>query len=203
MRALLLLTFLAAVAVSSSQEMSARQIMLGQRTIFALGPDNRAELKLTKEQIQKITDSYQGTVHVEEHQISLMIDGDADLDAMDQAAMKVLDEGQRKRLNEIYIQELGGVVLADAQISKDLNLSDEQKKSLNALLEAAATDLMNLYMPGHDDTAHKEAEALRKSAGKKMEAVLTKEQMKAFEKMKGEPFKKKHKDGDGGGLDIQ
>lgn len=195
-----ILTLAAALAAlpAVAQEPNAREMMLGKRIFYALGPEIRAEIKLTAAQSQKIVDCFEGALQVDGDRIMLTMHGGEDMAGMEKAAMKVLDATQTKRLTECWIQTLGALTVADDEIAKQLKLTDQQRKQANSVLEAGWDEMQGVFSGGgHDESTQKAAKAVQEETGKKIEKILTEDQRKAFEKMKGEPMKKKDKK-DGG-----
>lgn len=192
-RPLVLLSLIMLLSAGAlAQFLSAKQMLLGQRVLFALQPAFRKELKISESQVQKITDCFEGSVTVEGDRIMLTLHGgEEDLDRMQAAALKMLDENQRKRLNEIWLQQVGGMALADDATAKALGLSDKQKADAEKMLQATADEMQDVFMSGgHDPDTQKAAQAVTKRGGDRMLGLLTEDQKKAFEKMKGEPIKK-------------
>jgi hypothetical protein len=190
MRKLLLLPILAIAALSQAQEMpSPKDILLGKKVFFVLTPQVKEALKLDKDQDRKIKDAFGDSLQVDGDRIMLMIQPGTDLGQMEKDAMKVLTETQVKRLNELFVQRAGGLTLLDDETAKHLKLSDDQKKAVAKLGEEAAEKVMELMHGGHDDDSAKKGLQLRRDYGKKMEALLSEEQKKSFESLKGELIK--------------
>jgi Spy/CpxP family protein refolding chaperone len=111
----------------------------------------------------------------------------------------VLLPHQMKRLNEIYIQALGSGALQDAEVAKELGISDEQKKQIEdvrtANSESMREQFQQLFQGGgaggaagdREQVTAKLAE-LRKTNDEKVLAVLTAAQKQKFEQLKGKPF---------------
>jgi Spy/CpxP family protein refolding chaperone len=95
----------------------------------------------------------------------------------------VLLDHQKKRLQEIWLQAAGTGALNDAEVAKELAITEDQKTKLaDASREAAAA--MREAFQGGDFNAEKMAQ-LRKESTEKTLAVLTSEQKDKFEKMQG------------------
>lgn len=191
----LLTLFVVLCAVPAfAQYPPAREMMLGKKIFYALGPEIKAEIKLTATQSQKIVDCFEGALTVEGDRIMLTMHGGEDMAGMEKAAMKVLDAAQTKRLTECWIQTLGGIAVADDEIAKQLKLTDKQHKDVERALEVGADEMQGVFSSGdHDESTQKAAKAVQVATGKKIEKILTDEQRAAFEKMKGEPMKNKDK----------
>lgn len=101
-------------AIAMSQEMPpARDIMIMKRifTIFRKGV--KEELKITSAEDAKIKDAFGGALEVDGDKVMISLTGENDFHYMCKKALKVLDEGQQKRLIEIWIQSLQGSALGD------------------------------------------------------------------------------------------
>jgi hypothetical protein len=104
---------------------------------------------------------------------------------------EILLPHQIKRLNEIYVQQAGTAALFDDEIGKQLGISDSQKAQLtkvrDANLESMRTQGREAFNLEGEARAAKFAE-MRKESDSKMLAVLSADQQKKFEELKGKPF---------------
>lgn len=104
-----------------------------------------------------------------------------------------LSESQSQRLDEIAIQLRGIRALADDGVAKKLKLSSEQKKEIEAAFKAAEDDRRKMFEElrggggGFEGMREKMEEARRKSDARVL-AVLSADQQKQFDEMKGKPF---------------
>jgi hypothetical protein len=179
-------------AIAMSQEMPpARDIMIMKRifTIFRKGV--KEELKITSAEDAKIKDAFGGALEVDGDKVMISLTGENDFDDMCKKALKALDEDQQKRLIEIWIQSLQGAALGDDEIAKKVDLTDDQKKGIGKLIDDAGAKILELFSPGSDpgEEGQKKSEAIRKEAGQKMVALLTDDQKKKYEALKGKEFK--------------
>jgi len=111
---------------------------------------------------------------------------------------KILLPHQKERLQQIRVQMLGGRALADAEVIKALGLTEAQQKKLTAIGEKTREKMREMFSGIRDlePEARREAFAkiredmtkLRENAQKEAQAVLTPEQIKKLEKLRGEPF---------------
>ncbi len=109
---------------------------------------------------------------------------------------EILLPNQLKRLTEIFIQTNGAGALQDEEIAKELGISDTQKAKLAEVRDAnaAATGALMREMfqggggGGDRDANRAKMEELRKAGDAKLLAVLSADQQKKFEEMKGKPF---------------
>ena len=105
---------------------------------------------------------------------------------------EVLLPNQIKRLTEIFVQVNGVRALDDEDIAKELGISEAQKAKLAEVRQANGEAMRNQgreAFAGLDEAgrAAKFAEMRKESDGKLL-AVLTADQQKKFEAMKGKPF---------------
>ncbi|MDR3690021.1 MAG: hypothetical protein P4L46_11625 [Fimbriimonas sp.] len=166
-----------------------RDLMLTKKIFFALGPKTITEIKLTDAEKTKILDAFDGGLEVDGNRISLRLTGGQDLAAMEAEALKVLDKDQTKRLQELWIQYIGGLAIADDTVAKQLGLSDEQKKKADKLVDKGGSEASELLTGEPDPSVGKKINEIRSKYGKKILALLTDDQAKTFETLKGKPFK--------------
>lgn len=105
---------------------------------------------------------------------------------------EILLPNQLKRLNEIFVQVNGLNALQDDDIAKELAITEVQKTKLAEVRQANGEAMRSQgreAFAGLDDAARaaKFAE-MRKEADAKLLAVLTPDQQKKYEEMKGKPF---------------
>lgn len=96
-------------------------------------------------------------------------------------------------MTEIYIQVAGVAALQDDDIAAELGITEAQKTKM-AEIQAAnreeiGAQMRELFQSGGDREAiQAKMQELRRAADAKVLAVLTPEQQKKFEEMKGKPF---------------
>jgi Spy/CpxP family protein refolding chaperone len=110
---------------------------------------------------------------------------------------KALDKDQIKRFKQILFQQsarmFGPVVFNDADVQKDLKLTGEQKDKIKTINADLNKDREELFKDAQGDPA-KGREAFQKMGGLSKEAmekatkILTADQKKALDELKGEPF---------------
>ena len=114
---------------------------------------------------------------------------------------------QVKRLNEIYVQQAGMGALADEDVAKQLGISDAQKAKLAEVRqqnqEASGAAMREMFQGGGGGGGDRDAirakfDELRKSGEAKVMAVLSADQQKKFEEMKGKAFAMPEGGGRGG-----
>lgn len=157
----------------------------------------QTELKLTDEQkklAQELSDKF-----VEDRREVFQANSGGDFAAMREQVTKLgdeatatltakLDEGQQKRLTELYVQVNGTNALFDQVVSAGLKISDEQKPKLAEArqanfdaMRAAFQDTQNMS----DDERREAFAKLRSEGDTRLLAVLNDQQKSDFEKMKG------------------
>jgi len=115
---------------------------------------------------------------------------------------EILLPHQMKRLNEIYYQQLGASVVDDPDVVAELKITDDQKKKFTTVRtenqEAMRTAMQEIFQGGNrgaggggfqmtDEQRAKMTEA-RKKNDDKIFAVLTEEQRKKLDELKGKAF---------------
>ncbi len=156
----------------------------------------QAELKMTDEQKTRVTEindelgekrrelfgtGFEGWSEIRPRMEGLNRDASESVD-------KVLDPAQRKRLQEIAIQQNGARALGDFDVVAELGLSDEQKTRLAAAVEENSQAFEKAFSEsGREDWRQKSGE-LADAADKRLLSVLTKEQQSKFQLMEGKEF---------------
>lgn len=99
---------------------------------------------------------------------------------------KVLKPEQVKRLEEITVQAAGLGAFHFPAVQKALHLKDEQKKELTAIAEGVTAKIRESAGEGAERVAA--MQKIRKEAEEEATKILTEEQKKTFEELKGKPF---------------
>lgn len=165
-----------------------REILLVKRIFLGLKPKIAKEINLTPAQRANVMEAFGDVLEVEGDRIKLKLSGDQNLDEMEAQAMKALDGGQRKRLEELWIQHLGGLSLADDQVAKKIGLTAEQKKKADDLVDQGGMEALDFMSDGPSPETAKKVEEIRAKIAKKVEALLSESQHRAFEDLKGKLF---------------
>jgi len=108
---------------------------------------------------------------------------------------EILDEKQYARLQQIYLRQKGNAAYLDTDVKKELKITDEQAKKIQAALDAQAKEQAALFEAGGFD--FEKIQDLQKMTTDRIQGALTSEQKTAWTKMIGEPFELKG--GFGGG----
>ena len=96
---------------------------------------------------------------------------------------------QRKRLKEIELQIVGLMCVTRPDISKKLNLTDDQKKRAVGMQKLARQEMQEVIYASKPDTKNEKMAELRKTSRDKLFELLTDEQETMWLKMVGLPFK--------------
>jgi hypothetical protein len=98
---------------------------------------------------------------------------------------EVLDDSQRKRLQEISIQQNGTRSLHDDDVIAVLGLTEEQQTKLKAAGEENSKAFEEAFSEGGRENWRERAGELAEQSDKRLLAVLTDEQKTKFEALKG------------------
>lgn len=187
-----LITALAALLLLSAQSTPkaiAKDIMLGRRCLLVAVPSISKELKLTESQLKIYIDIFDGTLKIDGERVTLTPNADTDLDAMEKETLALLDAGQQERLTQIWIQRSGPLAITDDEISKKLELSAVQKNEVDALLVEGAKKVQEVFASERDADTPKKAQELRNETARRILRVLTEQQRRDFDAMRGKPFR--------------
>jgi Spy/CpxP family protein refolding chaperone len=180
------------------------------RTGLLLNKSVQEELKLTADQIQKIRDVPQSVCdkHQEQRDAIAKLQGkerrekEARLSGtIDQETnmgqQEILNPQQKKRFQEIALQQRGARAFFDKEVQKALKLTDEQKDKIKTINQEANKEIRAISRPGvvptpggPQDLLNKMA-ALRKDSVDKVLAILTDDQKKKYNEMAGATFEVK------------
>lgn len=113
---------------------------------------------------------------------------------------EILLPEQMKRLNEIFVQVAGISALQDEDIAKELGVSEAQKTKISEVRQQNRESFGAAMRDGGGDPEANRAkmEELTKANDAKLLAVLSSDQQKKFEELKGKPFQMPEGFGRGG-----
>jgi Spy/CpxP family protein refolding chaperone len=178
-------------------------------------PQIKAELKITDDQVTKIkaveTDvmnglktEYDAIMKLPQKDRAAEIENKvpAKLEQLtkdSQAKMSaILKPEQEKRAKEIFLQVYGFSIITKDDFAKELKLTDAQKKQLNDISgQTRGKAIAAVETPDKDDAAkrdkavtdnRKRMEAIMKESTQQAKAVLTADQLKTLETLKGKAF---------------
>lgn len=101
------------------------------------------------------------------------------------ALSDVLDESQVKRLKQISLQQKDYAAFVEADVKKELKITDDQAKKIKAAMDKQAQEQAELFKEGFNPERNQEIAAAAKEAA---HGVLTAAQKTAWTKMVGEPY---------------
>ncbi len=154
------------------------------------------ELKLSDEQIQKVTELAEkqreafaglGDLDPEERREKF---AEAQTSQREELA-KILSAEQGQRLKQIAWQQSGPQALANPEVATALELSDEQKQAVETAQTDMREQMRELFAGGPDgdrEAAREKMAELQKAASEKLDKVLTPEQQTKFKELLGTPF---------------
>ena len=160
----------------------------------------QAELKLSAEQKEKANTAHDDFMTAR-RQIFAEVDKESGERGSKMKELKdktvetlatVLNETQRKRLREIILQVNGAAELDNHEIAAELKITPEQEKKLSEVRKANATarrEALKALKEGGEGSRSEKLSELQANGDKKLLEVLTPEQRKQFETLKGKEFK--------------
>jgi Spy/CpxP family protein refolding chaperone len=95
----------------------------------------------------------------------------------------VLDEKQRTRLDQLFVQVNGAAALTDQNVAKSLTLTDEQTQKVSDVMAESGQAMRDAFQ---NQASREERQKLVEERNEKLLAVLTAEQKQSFETMKGD-----------------
>jgi Spy/CpxP family protein refolding chaperone len=105
------------------------------------------------------------------------------------ALSTILSKDQAKRLKEISLQRLGARAFSNAEVAKELNITDEQKKQIQDINAATREEMTKIRQgEGSREEKAKKVAEYTKTVQAKLMKVLTDEQQKKWKTMTGKPF---------------
>jgi Spy/CpxP family protein refolding chaperone len=155
------------------------------------------ELKLNEEQVKEVRAIND---KLNEDRMSLFQDASGDRGKMREGLAKLhreateefnkqLDEAQRKRAAEVYVQVNGPMVLQDEAVVKELELTEEQQEKLDEARDEIRNQFFNAGLRDLSEEEREEkVKQLLEERDEKLLGVLDEKQREALEAMKGEPL---------------
>jgi len=164
--------------------------MLGVQGRFgiAMMPEAKKELKLTKDQEKKMQEAVK-ELDASTHGGALPSGFDLmnPMSALDPKIDEILDETQKKRMEEMFLWVNGGYALLDARSAAALELTDEQKTAAKEIDAERRKEMMDSLRAGA--SGYKAIKKKTEECGVKLFALLTPDQVKKFDELKGKQFK--------------
>jgi len=156
----------------------------------------QGELKLTKDQVEKVDTFAEGQWKKAQEIHKLAADkAHAEFEELGKANKKFIHETlkpeQNKRLVQISMQVAGLIWVLDPHVSKDLNLTEAQQTKIKELHKAAHKEVEEVVHSADKSKRMEKMDELRKAHRKQLMDVLTDEQKTKWKELAGEPFKGK------------
>jgi hypothetical protein len=105
---------------------------------------------------------------------------------------EVLKSEQLKRLREVTLQQEGGLALTQERVQAELRITQEQLKKFMAIMQELTKKIQPLIKEalsgGNPQEIRPKILKIRDEYAKKLEAVLSDEQMKQWKDLLGKPF---------------
>ncbi len=106
-----------------------------------------------------------------------------------EALAKVLDKNQLERLKQISLQQKGNNAYLEADVKKELKITDDQAKKIQTALDKQAKETQEMFQNMNFD--FERSQELAKEATDTIQGVLTAAQKDSWKKMTGAPFEMK------------
>lgn len=157
--------------------------------------DQTAELEVMKKEIQESMRSlFEGRQGRERPDQAAMEAAGAKMrdmgKKMEEKLEELLDPNQMDRLLGLLAQQQGLMSLSNSMISTRLGITEEQKTKMSEMEKEAGEAMRSIFAngpPGPDSFA--KMQTMRKEGEAKLLALLTDDQKKSLEDLKGETFK--------------
>jgi hypothetical protein len=104
------------------------------------------------------------------------------------AAVDILQEQQRQRFNQLFLQQQGFSAFTDPQLQRDLSLSEQQLQQLRKFGDVFDRDMQGIVRDPASADAARRYDALMKSRMDQINSVMNAQQQQAFQRMMGQPF---------------
>jgi hypothetical protein len=155
--------------------------------------DVQAELKLTDDQLAKVKEKVGDIVRDGPNGAKFMtVSPDMDLDGLDADIEKILNDKQRKRLRECWLQVLGIRAVLHEGIAQEVGIKPEQQKTIEQINEDQREQMREHAQfhqgEGPDPEKVQKMKSIQEEFKTKLEKVLTKEQKEKLATLKGPKF---------------
>jgi hypothetical protein len=170
---------------------------------FLMAPNVQKDLKLTDAQVRKVQETLREIR--ERHQVdySALRDASADVrwekmatlnETVSDEVKKALSfsDEQSKRFDQISLQAHGLQAFANRTVNEKLNLNNDQKSKIRAIVEATRSSFAGAFNKDASEQERTDARnkwtATQKENMTKVQALLTDDQQKAWKELTGEPI---------------
>lgn len=170
--------------------------------MMLMSPDVQRELNLTQTQMQQIQQYMQQQRDQMQQLFPQMRDATPEqrqklmeqvVQKQEEAIGKILTAEQRTRWRQLQLQAEGPIALRRADVAKELNLNEEQRKKINDISTQHMQKQMQLWQQARDQnippqTLAQQAQQMQQQLQKDLLAVLSADQQEQWKKMQGKPF---------------
>lgn len=165
-------------------------IIVPRKMVLLARPDVRDALKLTGEQYRRIREKLKPYASESNGSVLITVGPSDDLAAVERDLILTLNVRQRKRLDEIWMWVYGAATLINKELADKVGLSDAQRMSIEASLREWELELLALIRETRNGRLQLEPiQKLRVRYDAKLAAVMTSDQARTFESLKGELFR--------------
>lgn len=173
---------------ASYSSLDAQEIKLNAPQ-FALLINDAAvkELKLSADQQKQIDEILGEMVQEVDGEKRLIVRGQVDMDEIEKNVLNALNNTQRKRLRQAWLQLNGPMALTDATLAKEVGLKEEQTKKITEAVTNMNDAMRDVFheAAGDQEKMRECVVRLRKNTANDIEAMLTPDQKKKLETLKG------------------
>jgi Spy/CpxP family protein refolding chaperone len=174
----------------------------GLANLLGTTPQLQTELKMDKEQVEKVTAALTKVREEMRDETAKLRDRNTTAEqrteitkkvteANNKALESILKPEQLKRFRQIENQQAGMGIYAKEDVQKTLKMSDDQKDKITTITTDLSKDLRDLAGGGRgrpDPDAQKKRESLQNEAKESIAKLLSAEQKEALKDLTGEPF---------------
>lgn len=145
------------------------------------------ELKLDADQQKQVDGLLGDYIQEVDGEKRLVIRGSVDFEELDSNINKILKPQQQKRLKEAWLQLNGPMALTDTAVAKEVQLTEDQSKKITEAVTSMNQGMRDIFQEsGGDQQKMREGVIrLRGETAKLIEGMLSADQKKKLEAMKG------------------
>ncbi len=203
-----ILVITSVAAMATAQDFYHRPSPLAGRTLFSLSlfEEVRTEMKTTPDTnskidglLEKLQSDTQEAVSGGNGDFATIRDAIEKLNKKyDDLTLKLLSDDQAKRLKELFVQYNGAAILTDPSLSKNLELTDDQKAQVKKIEDGRWTKMQEAFGGGGGDDPAATIRKIQEEVQANLTKVLTDDQKKKLKTMEGAKFEFKKVEAGGG-----
>lgn len=161
------------------------------RSMIAMYPDVKKELKITKDQDKQIQAAMQAQQKEMANGANLPpnFNPSNPMGMMDGILDPILTDEQKARLEQLFIQANGWYAVNDPKVADALGLNDDQKKQAGQIMADADGVAIEKMRGVRSQGAMNNIKKERDKTGEKIKDLLTADQQMKFQDMQGKPYK--------------